>query len=258
MERKESSQPQKAKSKGLRTGIRKDAAGEPVNNRLLNEVSDSEYDLIQPHLESVALPQYLILQEPGGKIEAAYFLSEGLVSLVVLTTDGKSVEVAIVGKEGIIGTSLAGGLRDSPHRAIVQIAGRAVRIPSQVLEQTLHDAPEFRQLLSRYVLTQGMQIAQIAACNRLHDIEQRLARWLLMCQDRVGSSSLPITHEFLAQMLGTGRPSVSLATGMLQRAGLIENLRGAVKILNRKELENSACECYRAIQHFSGTLSKDE
>jgi CRP-like cAMP-binding protein len=100
----------------------------------------------------------------------------------------------------------------------------------------------------------GMQVAQLAACNRLHDIEQRLGRWLLMCQDRIDSQLLPLTHEFLAQMLGTGRPSVSLAARELEDAGLIENLRGSVKILNRKGLEQAACECYGVIQHFNGGL----
>jgi CRP-like cAMP-binding protein len=102
---------------------------------------------------------------------------------------------------------------------------------------------------------QGLQIAQIAACNRLHEIEQRLARWLLMCQDRVDSEFLPVTHEFLAQMLGTGRPSVSLAAGILQKAGTIENLRGTVKILNRNHLEAAACECYKTIQQFNRSLA---
>jgi CRP-like cAMP-binding protein len=164
------------------------------------------------------------------------------------------VEVAIVGKEGMIGTPLAVGLRQGPYRAITQISGQALRIKSAALEEILQSAPELRLILNRYVLIQGLQIAQIAACNRLHEIEQRLARWLLMCQDRIDSDLLPITHEFLAQMLGTGRPSVSLAAGILQRAGLIENLRGTVKILNRPQLEESACECYRAIQHFNGGL----
>jgi CRP-like cAMP-binding protein len=100
----------------------------------------------------------------------------------------------------------------------------------------------------------GMQVAQLAACNRLHDIEQRLARWLLMCQDRVDSAVLPLTHEFLAQMLGTGRPSVTLAAGALENAALIENLRGTVKILNRKSLEEKACECYGVVQHFNGGM----
>src|SRR5438874_3148764 len=136
----------------------------------------------------------------------------------------------------------------------MQIPGTGVRIKADMLEEKLRETPELRLMLNRYVLVQGLQIAQIAACNRLHEIEQRLARWLLMCQDRVGSDVLPVTHEFLAQMLGTGRPSVSLAAGILQKAGTIENLRGTVKILNRKELESAACECYKAIQQFNRTL----
>jgi CRP-like cAMP-binding protein len=137
----------------------------------------------------------------------------------------------------------------------MQISGTAFRIRAELLEDLLEETPELRLLLNRFVLIQGLQIAQIAACNRLHEIEQRLARWLLMCQDRVNSEYLPVTHEFLAQMLGTGRPSVSLAAGILQKAGTIENARGNVKILNRPELESAACECYRAIQHFNRTLA---
>jgi CRP-like cAMP-binding protein len=156
----------------------------------------------------------------------------------------------------MLGTPLAMGVRQTPHRAIMQIPGSALRLPSEMLGQVLSEAPGFQRLLSRYVMVRGMEIAQIAACNRLHAIEQRLARWLLVCQDRVESNSLPVTHELLAQMLGTGRPSVSLAAGMLQRAGLIENLRGSLKVLNRRGLENSACECYRAIRHFNESLIK--
>jgi CRP-like cAMP-binding protein len=220
-------------------------------NSLLLALPNGEYELIRPYLVPIELPHHLILQQPAEKIEFAYFLNEGLASLVVLTSDGRSVEVAIVGKEGMVGTALAVGLRQEPCRAIMQMPGSGLRIKSDVLEKILLAAPELRLILNRYVLLQGLQVAQIAACNRLHAIEQRLARWLLMCQDRVDSELLPVTHEFLAQMLGSGRPSVSLAAGNLQRAGLIENLRGTVKILDRKELEASACECYRAIQHFS-------
>jgi CRP-like cAMP-binding protein len=137
----------------------------------------------------------------------------------------------------------------------MQIPGSAVRIKAEILEEKLRDALELRLVLNRYVLVQGLQIAQIAACNRLHEIEQRLTRWLLMCQDRLGSELLPVTHEFLAQMLGTGRPSVSLAAGVLQKAGFIENLRGTVRIINRKELESAACECYKAIRQFNRVLA---
>jgi CRP-like cAMP-binding protein len=231
--------------------LRTHRLNEPQRNSLLLSVSRREYELLRPYLQPVDLPHHLILQQPAEKIEFAYFLNEGLASLVVLTSDGRSVEVAIVGKEGMVGTALAVGLRQEPCRAIMQMAGSGLRIKSDVLEESLLVAPELRLILNRYVLLQGLQVAQIAACNRLHAIEQRLARWLLMCQDRIDSELLPVTHEFLAQMLGTGRPSVSLAAGNLQRSGRIENLRGTVKILNRKLLEDSACECYGAIQHFS-------
>jgi len=200
------------------------------------------------------LPQHYILQEAGEKIEFAYFLNDGMASLVVLTTDGRSVEVAIVGKEGIVGTPLAVGFYQGPHRAIMQIPGNGFRLKSSVLTEALHSAPEMCLIWNRYVLVQGLQMAQMAACNRLHEIEQRLARWLLMCQDRIESETLKVTHEFMAQMLGTGRPSVSLAAGILQRSGLIENMRGTVKILNRRGLEKAACECYFAIQHFTNGM----
>jgi CRP-like cAMP-binding protein len=230
------------------------ARGTPVQNEILNSIPESEFNLISPELEPVELPHRLILHEAGDKILFAYFLNQGMSSLVVLTSDGRSVEIAIVGHEGLVGTPLAVGLHRGPYRSIMQIPGNGFRIKSEFLEEVLLQTPQFRLLLNRYVLTQGLQIAQIAACNRLHEIEQRLARWLLMCQDRVESDALPITHEFLAQMLGTGRPSVSLAAGILQKNGIIENSRGAVKILDRAQLESSACECYRAIQQFNRSL----
>jgi CRP-like cAMP-binding protein len=119
------------------------------------------------------------------------------------------------------------------------------------LEEVLADSPQLRQRMNRYVVVQGLRVAQLAACNRLHEIEQRLARWLLMTQDRIGADSIPITHDFLAQMLGSGRPSVTVAAGLLQRAGVIEYTRGAVKILNRGALESAACECYDAIRRIN-------
>jgi len=241
---------------GLRlSGNRMDASGRPGGNEILNSIPEAEYNRLRPELELVQLPHHHILHEAGEPIEFAYFLNEGLASLVVLTSDGRSVEVAIVGHEGVVGTPLAVGLRRGPYRSIMQISGTAYRLKSEALENWLEEAPELSLALHRFILIQGLQIAQIAACNRLHEIDQRLARWLLMCQDRVNSEYLPVTHEFLAQMLGTGRPSVSLAAGGLQRAGTIENGRGSVKILNRSELESAACECYRAIQHFNRTLA---
>jgi CRP-like cAMP-binding protein len=238
----------------LLPGARTDAAGRAVNNVILLSLPDEEYNLLRPHLEPAELPQYQILHEPGEKLDFGYFLNEGMTSLVALSVDGRSVEVGIVGREGMVGMSLTVGLLRGTFRAIMQMSGSGVRIQSEVFQEVLPCASTLRSELSRFSLMHGMQVAQLAACNRLHEIEQRLARWLLMCQDRVDSQMLPLTHEFLAQMLGTGRPSVTLAAGALENAGLIENLRGTVKILNRKALEDAACECYGVIQHFNGGL----
>src|SRR5215467_3550426 len=163
--------------------------GKPVGNQILNSIPEEEYDLIRADLEYVETPQHEILHEAGDKIEYAYFLNEGMASLVILTSDGRSVEVAIVGREGVIGSPLAVGLHRGPYRSIMEIQGRGVRIAADLIDERLQDMPVLRLLLNRYVLVQGLQIAQIAACNRLHEIEQRLARWLLMCQDRVDSRS---------------------------------------------------------------------
>jgi CRP-like cAMP-binding protein len=243
-----------AKVSALHSGDRSDAAGKAVSNVILQSLPDEEYNLIRPHLEPIDLARYEILEEPGEKIDFTYFLNAGMVSVVVLSHDGRSVEVGIVGKEGMVGTSLMAGLQRGTFRAIVQMAGSGVRLSAQVFQDVLQRAPTPRAELGRFALMQGMQAAQLAACNRLHEIEQRLSRWLLMCQDRIDSPLLPLTHEFLAQMLGTGRPSVTLAAGALGNAGLIENLRGTVKILDRKSLEQTACECYQVIQHFNGGL----
>jgi CRP-like cAMP-binding protein len=238
----------------LPSGARTDAAGKAVNNVILLSLPDEEYNLLRPHLEPVELPQYHVLHEPAEKINFAYFLNQGMTSLVALSPDGRSVEVGIVGREGMVGMSIAVGLLRGTFRAIMQMSGWGVRIKSEIFQEVLFCAPTLQSELSRFALMHGMQVAQLAACNRLHDIEQRLARWLLMCQDRVDSPLLPLTHEFLAQMLGTGRPSVTLAAGVLEKMGLIENLRGTVKVLNRKGLEQAACECYGVIQNFNGGL----
>jgi CRP-like cAMP-binding protein len=249
---KRSTRPNKLFS--LPPGARTDADGKAVSNLVLLSLPDKEYNLLRPHLESIELPQHKILQEPGEKIDFGYFLNDGMTSLVALSHDGRSVEVGIIGKEGMVGMSLTEDLRCEIFRAIMQMAGNGMRIRAEVFQDILQSAPVLRSKLARFALMHSMQVAQLAACNRLHGIDQRLARWLLMCQDRFDSQLLPLTHDFLAQMLGTGRPSVSLAAGILENAGLIENLRGTVKILNRKSLEAAACECYGVIQNFNGGM----
>ena len=233
---------------------RTDRDGKAIKNKMVLTIPEDEFLLIRPFLEAVDLPQYKILYEQGTKIEYAYFPNEGMVSLVVLVNDGRSVEVGITGNDGVIGAPLAFGFESAPMRAIMQIAGRGLRIPSLALESLFARSPNLKLAIEQFVIRQQLQVAQLAACNRLHDMDQRLARWLLMCQDRTDSENLPLTHEFLAQMLGSGRPTVTIAAGVLERAGLIANTRGRVKILNRKRLEDAACECYRAIQDYYGSL----
>jgi CRP-like cAMP-binding protein len=217
-------------------------------------MSDDDYKLLRPHLEYVELPNHLVLHEAGAKLEFAYFPNRGLISLVVAMEDGKTAEAGVVCNEAFAGIAAAVGLSRSTLQAVVQITGDGFRVEVGALQQTLESTPRFQFLLSRYGVIRGMQVAQTAACNRLHDIEQRLARWLLMTQDRVVSECLPITHDFLATMLGTNRSSVSLAAGVLKRKKIIEYSRGSVTILNRKKLEESACECYRTMQQYNGQL----
>jgi CRP-like cAMP-binding protein len=242
------------RSRVVQSGERTNTQGKPVSSLILLSISDSDFSSLRPYLEYVSLPNHLVLHEAGGKLEFAYFPNRGLISLVVVMKDGRTAEAGIVGNEGFTGTLAAVGLSRSLLHAVVQITGDGFRVEVGALQNTLESAPHMQLMLSRYAAIRGMQVAQTAACNRLHDIGQRLARWLLMTQDRVDSGSLPITHDFLATMLGTDRPSVSEAAGVLQKKKLIEYTRGAVKIVNRKKLEDSACECYGVIQQYDGEL----
>jgi CRP-like cAMP-binding protein len=238
----------------LRNGERTNNAGKPVGNKILLSISDADYRRIRPFLEYVDLPHHLNLHEPSDRLRFAYFLNCGLASVVVATKGGRDVEAGVVGPEGFVGTALAVGLDRSPLSEVVQIAGHGFRIAARAMHSVLDNAPDLQMSLSRYAVLQGMQVAQTAACNRLHDVAQRLARWLLMAQDRVDSGTLPITHDFLAIMLGTDRPSVSLAAAALQEKRIIRYRRGTVQILNRKKLETSACVCYGVVQQLNGEL----
>jgi len=241
----------------VQSGERTNAAGKPVSNKILLSIPDGEFNSLRPHLEYLRLPNHLVLHQAGGKLEFAYFPNRGLISLVVVMKDGKTAEAGVVGNEGFTGTPAVVGLSRGSLQAVVQVTGDGFRVKVGALQNTLESTPQLRLRLNRHVAIRGMQVAQTAACNRLHGIEQRLARWLLMTQDRVDSGALPITHDFLATMLGTDRPTVSLAAGVLQKKKLIEYTRGAVKIVNRKKLEESACECYGVIRHFDGELGSN-
>ena len=232
-------------------GERTNPAGKPVGNRLLLAVPDREFRLMRPHLEFLDMPHHLSLHQPHWPVRFAHFPNQGLISLVVELKDGRSVEAGLLGNEGASGMPAVLGLKRSPLREIVQIAGDGFRVPVDTLTEFLPSTPALRGILSRYAAGLAMQVAQTAACNRLHKIEERLARWLLIAQDRVDSGVVPITHDFLATMLGTDRPSVSLAAGVLQKKEIIAYTRGSVRILNRKKLEGFACECYALIKQYN-------
>ena len=238
----------------VQSGERTNAGGKPIKNKVLLAMPDNEYKLIRGDLKYVDLPHHLSLHEPTQDIEFVYFPNRGMVSQVVVTKDGRTVEVGVVGKEGYVGAGLAAGLSRSSVREIIQIAGDGFRMMGSALERILQSAPQLQVILNRHSGLQGMQVAQTAACNRLHDVQERLSRWLLMTQDRVGTGLLPITHDFIATMMGTDRSTVSLVAAVLQKKGIIEYVRGAVKIVNRRKLEKSACECYAVIQQFEDEL----
>jgi CRP-like cAMP-binding protein len=238
----------------LHPGERTNSSGKAVKNKLLLSVPDGEYALIRHSLEFMPMPHRLSLYEPNRKIASAYFLNQGMISLVIVTEDGRTVEASVVGKEGIGGLASTVGLTRSSMREVIQIAGEGFRISASALQTALRTAPTFRMILGRYAVVQQMHIAQTAACNRLHELGERLARWLLVTQDRVDSGWLPLTHDFLATMLGTDRPSVTLAASVLRKKNILDFTRGAVRIKNRKKLEDCACECYGVIQQFNGEL----
>src|ERR1700674_5746329 len=235
-------------------GQRTNAEEKQVSNKVLLATPADEYELMRPDLAYIDLPDHLSLHEPTQKIEFVYFPSRGMVSQVVVTKDGRTVEVGVVGNEGCVGAGLAVCLNRSSVREVIQIAGDGFRMMGNALERILPSAPKLQVILNRHAGLQGMQVAQTAACNRLHDIQERLSRWLLMTQDRVDLAVLPITHDFIATMMGPDRSTVSLAASIMQKKGIIEYIRGAVKVVNRRKLQNTACECYAAIQQFEDDL----
>ena len=235
----------------VQPGERTNPAGKPVRNKLLLAIPDEEFRRIRPRLQFVDLPHHFILHQPHQAVRFAHFPNAGLISLVVELKDGRTVEAGLLGNEGASGMPAVLGLSRSPLREIVQIEGDAFRIRVNALRELLPSTPVLQATLNRYAAGLAMQVAQTAACNRLHKIEERLSRWLLIAQDRVDSGIVPITHDFLATMLGTDRPSVTVAAGILQREGIIEYTRGSVRILNRKKLESFACECYALIKQYN-------
>ena len=222
--------------------------GSAVNNFILRSLPPEEYKLILPHLQLTSLDVGFVLHDMREPVRSGYFVNNGLVSTLTVMSNGDSVEVGIVGQEGFSGLPALLNISSSSSRLIVQIAGEALKIKSRALHEVLAKAPTLERLLARFSHLQALHMAQIAACNRLHNLPERLARWLLMTQDRIQTDRIPLTHEFLANMLGTRRSSVTITAGLLQSAGVITYSRGKVRVLDRQKLTETACECYDVVR----------
>ena len=227
-----------------------------MENLLLASLSTESCELIQSQCTPVTLPLRSGLYSAGGVPADAYFITSGMASIVGSTSNGETAEVGIVGYEGLVGATHLLGPAVAPTECFIQLPGSALKIPFPKLLQLFKSSEEIRERILEFVQEQTLSLSQLATCNRLHNAEERLARWLLMVDDSIQSDKIDLTQEFLAQMLGAQRTTVTMVAGTLQRAGLIEYKRGTVHVVNRRELEAAACDCYGIIKKLHSNLYK--
>jgi CRP-like cAMP-binding protein len=220
----------------------------PIENRLISSFPPEVYDRLRPNLQPVALSLGEVVYEAGSRPEYVYFPTGAVVSLLYSMENGATAEVGLTGNDGIVGIALFLGGDTTPNRAIVQIAGEALKMRARFLQEEFARGGPVQQVLLRYTQALITQISQTAVCNRLHPVEKRLCRWLLLSHDLVQSDELAMTQEFISNMLGGRRESVTVAAARLQDAGLIRYSRGHITILNRAGLEAAVCECYRIVR----------
>ena len=229
----------------------------PVRNGLLAALPPEDLARLRPGLRPAELPFDRTLYPAGGALDAVLFVETGMVSLLATLDDGEQVEVGIAGREGLVGLPLIHGDSRSLTEARVQVEGTALRMDAAALRDAMGASPALVGVLLRYALAFQAQVTMTAACNARHAIEQRLARWLLIAHDRADGDEFPMTHEFMAMMLGVRRPGVSLAAGVLQKAGLIRYARGRMAVTDRHGLEAAGCECYHTARREFARLLGD-
>jgi CRP-like cAMP-binding protein len=217
-------------------------------NHLLAALSQEEFGSLEPWLEPISLPRGVVLARPGEAIEYAYFPTSGMVSVVALMSEGLGAEVATVGNEGMIGLPIFLGAGSSPFHLMAQLSGQSIRIRALELEKVLLPDSGLTALLRVYSQAFFVQTAQNAACNGIHPISMRAARWLLATHDRAETGAFYLTQEFLAFMLGVARQSVGIAVGELADRGLVSYVRGQMRVLDRPGLEQASCECYGIVR----------
>lgn len=227
----------------------------PPENQLLARLPADEYLRLLPNLQLVSLELKRVLYEPGARVNYAYFPNDGVLSHLTVMEDGAGIELATVGNEGMVGLSILLGITESLSRVVVQVPSGCLRMRADRLKAAIGQDTPLRRLLLLYNGAYIVQVSQGVACNGLHSVQRRCCRWLLMTQDRVVAEEFPITHEFLAQMLGVRRSSVTQVLGPLQEEGLVRYHRGRMVVIDRAGLEAASCECYRIIKReFSRLL----
>ena len=222
----------------------------PVPNWLLAALPPQEYRKLDPGLEPVSLSADEVLYEEDRPIRHVYFPCAGVISSISILEDGRLAEVGTIGREGMLGLSVYLGEASTPHRAIVQSGGQALRMSADFFRQRLRRCPALPRLVHRYLNSFLIQVCQSAVCNGLHSVEQRCCRWLLMAHSRAASDQFQLTQEYLARMLGVRLASVSTVATSLRKAGVIRYSRGHLTIVDRRALERCACECYRITQAY--------
>jgi CRP-like cAMP-binding protein len=226
----------------------------PLHNQLLAILPREEYQRLLPDLQHLDFSLGEVLYESSERLDYVYFPTNAVVSLLYTMANGATAEMGLVGSDGVVGIALFLGGETTPNRAVVQVAGHAFKMKAKVLQEEFARGGPFQLALLRYTQALITQISQTAVCNRLHSVEQRLCRWLLLSQDRVRSDELRMTQEFISNMLGGRRESVTVAAGRLQDAGLIRYARGNIKILDRPGLESIVCECYSIVKRETDRL----
>lgn len=217
-------------------------------NTILSGLSGSEYEHLRPHLQTVRLPLGTNIYNFGDAISHVYFPLDAVVCLFTTMENGDTAEAGVIGAEGMVGVSVLFGVKNTPNQAIALNANQAVRIRADILKREFDIGGPLHNVILRYMHSLYVQISQISACDRIHHIEGRLCRWLLMALDRTRSNELFVTQEFISQMLGTRRPYVTTAAGILQKDGIINCSRGHIEVIDRYRLEDRSCECYGIIQ----------
>lgn len=225
-----------------------------VRNRLLSALSAEDFALLSAHLAQVDLEKGRLLYDPGDQITSIYFPIDAVISLLTLMENGEAIESSTIGREGALGLQAAAMPRESLSRAIVQVPGRAYRVSAAVAHEAWKRSEGLRALIDRHSEAVYAHAIQSVACNALHSVESRFCRWLLSCHDRIDSNTVNLTQEFLADMLGVQRTTVTAVARLLQSKGLIRYRRGVVDILDRQGLEQAACECYGAVQRTYARL----